>query len=51
MNTITTATVAQDIEVGPVRVDTGNDWMDLGFVLLLLIVIVGLWKWSGFKFT
>lgn len=31
--------VAQDIEVGPVRVDTGNDWMDLGFVLILVIVI------------
>jgi hypothetical protein len=30
---------AQEIEVGPVRVDTGNDWMDFGFVLIILILI------------
>ena len=32
-------TVAQDIEVGPVHVDTGDDWMDLGFVIVLLVVV------------
>lgn len=30
---------AQEIEVGPVRVDTGNDWMDLGFVIVLLVIV------------
>lgn len=32
---------AQDIEVGPIRVDTGNDWMDFWFILILIIVAAG----------
>ena len=29
---------AQDISVGPIEVDTGNDWMDFWFVIALLII-------------
>lgn len=32
---------AQDIEVGPIRVDTGSDWMDFWFVLILIVVAIG----------
>lgn len=38
---------SQDIEVGPVRVDTGNDWMDFGFVIVFVILIAVLFKISG----
>ena len=40
---------AQEIEVGPVRVDSGNDWFDLGAVILLLVVValVGRYIWAG----
>lgn len=33
----------QAIDVGPVRVDTGNDWMDLGFgvIFLVLLAVIG----------
>jgi len=44
---ITTAH-AQDISVGPVRVDTGNDFMDLGFVVILIVVLLiayGVKRW------
>lgn len=30
---------AQDIDVGPVHVDTGNNWLDITFVLIILIAI------------
>lgn len=29
---------AQDIEVGPISVDTGNDWLDFWFVIVLIVV-------------
>ena len=29
---------AQDISVGPVEVDTGNNWLDFGMVVALLII-------------
>jgi hypothetical protein len=28
--------IAQSVEVGPVKVDTGNDWLDFTFALVLL---------------
>lgn len=31
---------AQDIDVGPVHVDTGNDYLDLGFVIVLLAALL-----------
>lgn len=30
---------AQDIETPWVRVDTGNDWRDLGFFLIVVVVL------------
>ncbi len=30
---------AQDISVGPVTVDTGSNWLDFGFVVVLLVVV------------
>lgn len=32
----------QSIEVGPVKIDTGNDWYDFGFALVFFILgIIG----------
>lgn len=36
---------AQDIEVGPVRVDTGTPELDFIFVIVLLVVVIIMWKW------
>ncbi len=33
---------AQDIKAGPVTVDTGSNWLDFGFVIVLLVVVTGL---------
>lgn len=30
---------AQDISAGPVTVDTGNNWLDFGFVIALLVLV------------
>lgn len=30
---------AQDIEVGPIRVDTGHDWTDFGMVVMLIVIV------------
>lgn len=39
---------AQDIEVGPVRVDTGDNLLDLGFaVILLFFVALIAWTLKG----
>lgn len=32
-------TYAQDIRVGEIEVDTGNDWLDLAFVTFLIILV------------
>lgn len=37
------AAYAQDIEVGPIKVDTGNDWMDFGFVIVLILLVAFLY--------
>lgn len=31
---------AQSIEVGPVKVDTGKDWLDLAFAIILIAFLV-----------
>jgi hypothetical protein len=31
---------AQSIDVGPVKVDTGNDYLDFAFVLVLLAALL-----------
>ena len=35
-----TSAVAQDIAVGPVNVDIGNDYLDLAFVLVILAALL-----------
>lgn len=37
---MTKEVIAQDIKVGPIDVDTGNDWQDLGFVVVIIAVLV-----------
>lgn len=32
----------QAIEVGPVKVDTGSDWLDFGFVVALLVILAAI---------
>lgn len=31
---------SQDIDVGPIHVDTGNDYMDIAFVVILIAVLI-----------
>lgn len=42
-----TSSYAQDIEVGPVRVDTGNDWLDFAFVVILLVALAVIYRFIG----
>lgn len=30
---------SQDIEVGPIRVDTGDDWTDFIMVIMLVVIV------------
>jgi hypothetical protein len=34
---------AQEIDVGPVKVDTGNDWMDFGFALVFVGIFLAVY--------
>lgn len=30
----------QQIDMGPITVDTGDDWMDFGFVIALFVILI-----------
>ena len=43
----TTQAHSQYIKVGPIEADTGNDFLDFGFVIILVVLIAVVWKYKG----